>query len=424
MHRARHLAANVFNSDSDRVLFTTFTRNLANNIENLLISLCGPELARIEVVNLHRWAVNFLHTQGIHLDIASEDDIDQCWRNTFSLLDSGEWTEAFIRGEWENVIQQQGITNKRDYLLASRKGRRIPLTRPQRAAIWEIMEEYRRNLSALGNLEWVNLIRETRLYLEQSKVALPYRTIVVDEAQDLHPEELKLIRQMVPPGRNDLFFVGDAHQRIYGVPVVFGRCGIEIRGRARKLRINYRTTEEIRDWAMVVLKEQLIDDLDGGSDENLGYRSLMHGVSPTVKLFDSLDQEQAYILETIEKLRQTTPSSSICLVARKRSQLENDYIPMLKQADIGYLYLTANTPEYVGSGIRLATMHRVKGLEFPSIIIAGVNDGILPLEHPDMDEAHSADDELRERCLLHVAATRARDNLFVTSYGEPSRFLV
>ena len=111
-------------------------------------------------------------------------------------------------------------------------------------------------------------------------------------------------------------------------------------------------------------------------------------------------------------------------MARLHSQLEKDYIPALENAGIDYLHLQPDTPEDSGSGVRLATMHRVKGLEFPHVIIVGANDGILPLEHRNADEAHQADSELRERCLLHVAASRARDTLVVSSHGEPSRFLV
>jgi len=424
MHRARYLAKEIFNQSTDKILFTTYTRNLANNIEDLLSALCGSEIERIEVANLHRWAVNFLHTQGIHINIASDDEVNHCWRNAFSALGTGEWSEDFIRGEWKYVVQQKGISDRQGYLRASRKGRRVPLNRAQRAKLWELLDEYKRNLSAINKMEWADLIRETRLYLSKANLSLPYRAVVVDEAQDMHPEELKLIRQLVPEGRNDLFLVGDAHQRIYGMPVVFSHCGIAIRGRARKLRINYRTTEEIRDWAMIILDEQYIDDLDGGLDEHLGYRSLMHGVPPTVKFLDTLEEEQAYLVEVLQNLQKNAPLESICVVARTHYQLEDDYIPALHDAGFGYLYLQADTPEHVGTGVRLATMHRVKGLEFPHMIIVGAHKDALPPKYVLSDDIDRPDIELRERCLLHVASTRARDTLVVTCHGEPSEFLI
>ena len=251
MHRARHLAANVFSSGTDRILFTTYTRNLAQNIRTNLENLCGKEIERIEVVHLHSWAAGFLLTQGIRLVIADHDDLSRCWQKAFSAVGMGDWTRQFIVEEWEEVVQAQGITEQGDYLRALRAGRRTQLTRPQRAVLWEIFDEYRRNLAALGKAEWTDLVRETRLYLANNKTALPYRAIIVDEAQDMHPEELRLIRQMAPEGPNDLFLVGDAHQRIYARPVVLSRCGIQVRGRSSKLRINYRTTEEIRNWSIV-----------------------------------------------------------------------------------------------------------------------------------------------------------------------------
>ncbi len=81
-------------------------------------------------------------------------------------------------------------------------------------------------------------------------------------------------------GPHDLFLVGDAHQRIYGrVRVVLSRCGIGVVGRSRKLRLNYRTTEETRGRAAGLLHGRPVDDLDGGKDDDR-IRSLTHGPAP------------------------------------------------------------------------------------------------------------------------------------------------
>jgi len=169
-------------------------------------------------------------SQSIHISIASRAELDVCWQNAFSAVGTGEWPEGFFRSEWERVVQAQGITTKEEYLQAPRTGQSVRLARPQRAQVWEVLDEFKRGLAASGKLEWTDLIRQTRLYLANSGVALPYRAVVVDETQDWHPEDLKLIRQIVPSGANDLFLVGDAHQRIYGRPVVLGQCGINVRG--------------------------------------------------------------------------------------------------------------------------------------------------------------------------------------------------
>jgi superfamily I DNA/RNA helicase/mRNA-degrading endonuclease RelE of RelBE toxin-antitoxin system len=424
MHRARYLATHIFTNPTDRILFTTYTRTLAANIRANLKTICSFEGDRIEVVHLYSWAASFLRSQGIRFEVASREEIDQCWSDAFSASDTGEWTEAFLRNEWERVVQAQGISNREEYLLSSRIGQIVRLSRPQRAAVWEIFDEYKRNLNALGKLDWIDVIRQTRLYLANKGSVLPYRAIIIDETQDLHPEDLKLIRQIVPEGANDLFFVGDAHQRIYGRPVVLSHCGINIKGRSSKLHINYRTTEEIRNWSLQVLTNQSIDDLDGGIDSNQEYRSLLHGEQPIIQHFPSLTQEKKFIAETINQLLTDVKPETICLVARTNKQLIEDYIPGLISAKIDYLLLGPDTPEDARDGIRLATMHRVKGLEFHHVIIAGVNAGVIPWESiRKLDEHEHYDTELQERCLFHVSSTRARETLTITSFGTRSKFL-
>ncbi|MCP4534188.1 MAG: AAA family ATPase, partial [Delftia sp.] len=218
--------------------FTTYTRNLAHNIEENLRHLCGPEIERIEVINLHRWAMRFLRSQGFPVDIASDDEVNACWRDAVSAAGSGDWPEAFYRDEWEHVVKGREVKNKAEYLRVSRRGQGVRLSRPQRAAVWEVLAEFQRELDALEKMTWLDVVSQARLYLAEQGRILPYRAVVVDETQDLHPEELRLLRQIVPEDSNDLFLVGDAHQRIYGRPVVLSHCGINIRGRASKLRIN------------------------------------------------------------------------------------------------------------------------------------------------------------------------------------------
>jgi superfamily I DNA/RNA helicase len=274
--------------------------------------------------------------------------------------------------------------------------------------VWEVLAEFQRNLDNLGRMTWLDIISQTRLYLEQQGDILPYRAVVVDETQDLHPEELRLLRQIVPEGPNDMFLVGDAHQRIYGRPVVLSHCGINVRGRSSKLRINYRTTEEIRDRAVSVLTDQSIDDLDGGLDDHLGYRSLLHGAPPSICHFESQTDEQAYMIGALESLiiGDNVPAETICVVARTSSLLEN-YRAAFEASGIDCLHLQADTRDDAGPGVRLATIHRVKDLELAHALIVGVNEDVIPSPHVSEDRM------VQEQCLLHVAASRARDTATV-----------
>ena len=139
------------------------------------------------------------------------------------------------------------------------------------------------------------MIRDARSLLELKKPALPYKAIVVDEAQDFHAGEWRLLRAIVPNGPNDLFLVGDAHQRIYGQKIALRACGVNVQGRSSRLRINYRTTEEIRAWAMAMLAGVEFDDLDGGKEEETGYKSLLTGPRPEVRHFGTRPEELEYV---------------------------------------------------------------------------------------------------------------------------------
>jgi superfamily I DNA/RNA helicase len=244
----------------------------------------------------------------------------------------------------------------------------------------------------------------------------------VDEAQDFHTEEWKLIRALTPAGTNNLFLVGDAHQRIYGSKVSLRTCGINVQGRSSQLKINYRTTEQIRAWAMAVLKGVEVDDLDNERQREQGYKSLLSGALPEYKRCSSMSDEQEFIRQKLKKLLTMRRPEEICLVARTAKLLRENYLPLLKQLDVPHALLEKNQE---GEGVRLATMHRVKGLEFPVMILAGVNAEVIPLRltADQTDSVGLAEHETRERSLLFVAATRARDLLIVSSWGKPSPLL-
>lgn len=432
MHRARWLAENVFTGDEDRILFTTFTKNLAADIRANLQTLCSlPVLRKIEVVNLDAWVNDFLKRQGLNVSLVFDEDAKEIWGSALIHAPSElDLSESFYRDEWKHVVQAHGISTMEEYFGASRVGRGRSLSRMDRKRIWPVFEEYRAELIRRGAKELVDCMRDARSILRSKGDILPYKAIIIDEAQDMGMEAFRLLRQMIPVSRaersNDLFIVGDAHQRIYGHKVVLGRCGIEIRGRSHKLRVNYRTTEETRKWAVAILSGRSFDDLDGGEDDQKGYKSLLHGNAPELYPADSFAEEVAIITSRIESLTKNVPSQSICLVARTRNLLAQ-YEGALKANGMEACVVKRSTAEdRKKPGIRLATMHRVKGLEFEYMIIAGANEEYLPLKIVIAEadgEADREDTELSERSLLYVAATRARKGLLITSHGPLSSLL-
>lgn len=431
IHRAGYLAQNVFTNPNDRILFTTFTRNLAADIRDNLIKICPEEtMRRIEVINLDRWVSGFLQRNGYQYEIDYGERITPLWEKALTVAPTELGLgDAFYREEWERVIQPQEISSLEEYNKASRLGRGVKLGRKDRKRVWPVFEEYRVLLNEHHLRESDEAMRDARLILQDKGDILPYCAIVVDEAQDMSAQAFRLIRQMIPGGdrTNDLFIVGDAHQRIYRHRIILSQCGINIRGRSRKLRLNYRTTEETRRWAVSLLEGVSIDDLDGGLDNQRGYKSLLHGVIPEIRHFDSFKEEVDFIAKRLGQIGKEAGSlREVCIVART-NELLKQYENSLKENGFeSYLIRRSQAEDRRSQGVRLATMHRVKGLEFDRVIIAAVNDGIIPykgVENETSDPVVRAESEVHERSLLYVAATRAKKEVLVTSFGQPSRLL-
>ncbi len=435
MHRARWLAEKCFREPGDRILFTTYTRNLAADIQQNLAKICPVKvLKRIEVVNLDQWATDYLRRRDYHYTIDYGDKSKELWQNALALAPSGTGLPmSFYREEWEKVIQVHAPATVQEYFRIPRTGRGTRIGRARKKEIWPVFEEYRRSLQDAKICEREDALCDAAKLLDDQKETLPYRAVVVDEAQDMGPQAFKLIRAIIPHHEDDpaknantLFIAGDPHQKIYKAQVTLSQCGINVRGRrSRKLRLNYRTTEETRKWALSVIENIHIDDLDGEQDNQKGYRSLMHGALPECRGFKSLDEEIIWLKKHLGPLSPQDLSAT-CLVVRT-NKLRNQYQTELEHLGIQVYPLKKFNPEDPSRpGIRLATMHRVKGLEFNYVIIASVNKDIVPLQGKAF---HSEDPVIRkeneqiERSLLYVSATRARKNVWITFCGEPSVFL-
>jgi hypothetical protein len=410
MHRAAWLARN-FCAPGQKVLFTTFTRNLATDIAANLKKLCSrEEWERIEVINLDAWARRFLEKQGFNLKLTYEESSrDNLWQKALELVEPAvSFPADFVRSEWDNVIQAHGIETCEAYLVVSRVGRTHRLSRQERKQLWPVFQEYRALLNERGLSEPADVFRTGSRLIASRAISFPYRAVIVDESQDFGNEAFRLIRALVPPSENDLFLVGDAHQRIYGHQVVLSRCGIEIRGRGRKLRINYRTTEELKNWATGLLRGLSFDDLDAGTDDDQTVRSLVHGEPPVLKSCSNETAVAEAISAHVKLLLandQVRPET-ICVVAGTHRELD-EYQKYLKRVCPAIHQIETGKSEDTGTpGLRLATVHRVKGLEFDHVILAGKLD--------EMETAEITSDLSRQkRALLYVAATRARCSLFV-----------
>jgi len=246
LHRAKHLLTTVFTEPDDRLLITTYTRNLAADLRHHLAKLLDDEtLARVDVVNLHALLADLWREHGDGRRLLHDAHPGNAWKTAVE-ADTLRLSQAFYEDEWTQVVQAQDALTLSAYQRARRDGRGGSLSRTKRAEVWRVFEAYRAALDRDGVLERADQARALEQQLTAGTLPRRYVSALVDEVQDFEAPELKFLRALIAPAPNDLFLVGDTHQRIYGYPVRIGRCGIEVRGRARRLRVNYRTTAKVR----------------------------------------------------------------------------------------------------------------------------------------------------------------------------------
>lgn len=427
MHRAKHLASKC--NDNERILVTTFTANLAADIRENMRKICTvEELRRMEIVHLDAWVNRFLRESGFSAQIAYDDTIAPIWEQAILQANNNlPFESSFYREEWNRIAIAQEALTLEQYIKAIRTGRGTRLNRKQRIEIWKVFEIYQ-NLMKENHIRDINTAMYETTKLLQSAGRKPrYVSIIIDEGQDFSNNAYRMLRALAGEEHaNDIFVVGDSHQRIYKNHPVFARCGINVRGRSSILKINYRTTEEIRKCAFALLNGISFDDLDEGEDFGDKCQSLTHGETPIVESFSNANDEFNFVVNEVKKLNDGGIAlTDICVVARTK-KLVDDYLALFTKAGVRSYAIKRNKIEDRShDGLRIATMHRVKGLEFKYVFITAVNNRIIPLQSAinNTDAISKAESIASEKCLLYVAMTRAQKGVYITSYGKKSDFL-
>lgn len=420
LHRAHHLAQ----AAQGRVLITTFTSTLSGSLHAglKLLSSSKDVLDRIDVSHVDQLANRIFrehHGQQPILRAAEEREL---WHSIVEQLDA-PFSETFLAEEWRHVVLAQQITDADQYLSAKRSGRGRRLGSRQKELAWQAIQKFQGQLRDRGLWTHETICVEATRLLE-NRVDRPYRHIVVDEAQDLSPWQWRLLRAAVPTQPNDLFIAGDTHQRIYNNRVSLREVGVAITGRSQRLNLNYRTTAEILAWSLRLLLGQRIDDMDGGLDSIAGCRSELHGLPPEVRGFAKLEAELDHLATQIKEWLDAGVGADEIGIAVRSNRMVHDVIASLSKYALPLRNLSGGS---TAEAVSVGTMHRMKGLEFRCLAVVGVNEYLVPpanaITPHDDDEVTHLQDVQRERCLLFVACTRAREHLSVTWHGPPSPFL-
>lgn len=427
LHRVKHLIAR---RPDARILLTTYTNALAGTLrENLALLLDDPEkLARVEVTTVNALAHRTVRALAGRVPTPIGDaDERQVWRRVCRKLEL-PWPEQFLAQEYRHVVLAQDVRSRAAYREASRRGRGSALRPAQRDRIWDAVEAFTTELAATGRTTHLQICARAAELLADADLSVHgYDHVVVDEAQDLHPAQWRVLRAVVPPGPDDLFVTGDPHQRIYDSRVSLHALGITVAGRSHRLRVNYRSTEEILTWSTRVLVGARVTELGGDGDDSLaGYRSLLHGRRPQVAGHPTSQAEITALVDRVREWRaQGVRPGEIAVCARFNTVLSSVH-DALRAADVPVVWVR-DQPGADADAVRLATMHAMKGLEFRCVAVVGATATAMPFAKEvtpaEVDPAQHDNDLLRERCLLFVASTRAREALHVSWSGQPSPFL-
>lgn len=420
LHRLKKLSEK---GEDKSVLFTSYTSTLIDNIKDRLAPL-GVNMAAATVNNIDAIAVDLGEKYGLldKLNVNLDYDATKAvWRKVAD-ENLSEFSADFLASEYADIIAFNNIKSEGEYRKVSRIGRGKPISPKQRKAVWSLVEDFRQRRKEMGIIDRSDLFNLLSDYLNDNNIR-PFKHVIADEIQDFSNPELRFLRSLVAEDRNDLFLVGDPYQRIYSTKGInFTSAGINVRGkRSRKLKINYRTTEEIKRAATALVKGIEYDDFDGEKETLKGYLSLMHGQRPEYQIFDSREKEIAFIIETIKAcVKSGMHYNDIVLGCQFKDALRT-YQSALHEQGIPYRNINGNGSK---DGVVLSSLHRMKGLEFKVVIIADVNDrtfNYIPQSIDQTDVLAMRSLEQARRSLMYVAITRAMQKVLITGIGtKPS----
>ena len=196
---------------------------------------------------------------------------------------------GFLRTQWEELIDAWQLDSWESYRDVKRLGRKIRLPETQRAAIWAVFEAVRSRLKEEGLITRASMFSQLARDLASRKQP-PFEFVVVDESQDLSPPQLRFLAALGADRPNALFFAGDLGQRVFQQPFSWKSLGVDIRGRARTLHINYRTSHQIRSQADRLLGHE-VSDVDGNTEARRGTVSIFNEPTSAVRMFPAVEEE-------------------------------------------------------------------------------------------------------------------------------------
>lgn len=423
LHRAAHLAR--VHPDA-RILLTTFSDTLANALRAKLKCLLRGAPRLEEHIEVHSFSFIGRRLYQMHVGpvtLAPAAEVQEIIQTAAAAVAGHKFSLRFLLAEWEQIVDAWQLTDWEAYRDVARLGRKTRLAEAQRAVLWSIYERVRAELKARG------LITEAGLFTELAGVLArrpnpPFDFVVVDEAQDLSVANLRCFAALGGQRANALFFAGDLGQRIFQQPFSWKSLGVDIRGRSRTLRVNYRTSHQIRTEVDRLLGRE-IADVDGYRQDRSDTVSVFNGPPPVIRVFKSEHEETEFVGQWLATQAEGgVLPHEFGVFVRSSAQLERASAAVTA-AGMPFKILDEHV-EVTSGHVSLSTMHLAKGLEFRAVAVMACDDEVIPSQEriqkvgdvADLPEIYNT-----ERYLLYVACTRARDHLLVTGVEPASEFL-
>ena len=423
LHRAVFLART---NPESRVLLTTFSDALASALETKLRRLIGnePRLGeRIEIESMDATGERFYRLHFDPPQFVTREVLGELLRAAVEATGGTKFSMPFLLSEWDHIVDAWHLESWDQYREVSRLGRKTRLSEAQRAGLWAIFGKVREELMRRKLVTRPGMFTRLANHWRQHGVR-PYDFVVVDEAQDISVAQLRFLAAMAGAKGNGLFFAGDLGQRIFQLPFSWKAVGVDVRGRSTTLKVNYRTSHQIRMRADLLLASE-VSDVDGNVEERKGTISVFNGPPPVVSVAEDVAAERTIVGEWLRgRIQEGIAPQEMGVFVRSEAELVRAR-QSVEAAGLAAKVLDGRIDTTVGR-VSVSTMHLAKGLEFRAVVVMACDDEVIPsqariqlvVDDADLEEVYNT-----ERQLLYVACTRARDHLLLTGVLPVSEFL-
>lgn len=447
LYRAKHLLdtqSNLF--QEAKVAIFTYNKTLVKYINAITPQISGgyradteeikpimPKGLNVFVTNFHKWAYRFIEANGIPLSKivdgrrAFKTISGQIQTNIVATVQSQYSTQAISSKTVDFFVEEicwmkgKVFKTEEEYFDAKRVGRGTNdrVTKTDKETIWKIYQDYNNQLKNNDQVDFDDYaLLCLKILNANPTLPKPFSHIIVDEAQDLSKAQILVISQIVSDETKSISIIADAAQRIYKSGFTWGEVGLNVRGgRTIEFKTNYRNTIPIAKAAISLLSnEKENEDFTEVKQARRG------GEKPTVGYFVNWNDQCAFLLQQLNKLKLNGNINSTVILHRSHSGIRNVKAVLESKNYITQELLKADDIDFESDSIKLCTLSSVKGLEFENVFIIDLNDDVIPYP-PGFNDAKDEFHISTERRLLYTSMTRARERLYLLSSGIPTRYL-